>query len=221
MKIKKIIIAIMLIVVSINVGAQTKENEISERKIGQASGINVSVTPLGGARLSIHNGDYVNHYDFRSLFSVEISKEGALGSMNSLIYLLYSHAKMDDFKRGIESPNLVPNDDDTYNSISLGFTFGQTLNPYGRIKFPIFIGPVLAYEKFGPIHNLTINMLGKVRMKYFITPKIGIFIGATARYGGGYKKPEKYGVETKEAGDKLSVTTLQYGLETGLSIGIN
>ena len=110
---------------------------------------------------------------------------------------------------------------DSYNSISLGAIFGQTLNPYGRIKFPLFVGPSLSYENFGPIHNLTLSMQGRARIKYFITRKFGVFVGLTGRYGWGSKKAHKYGVKAESTSESLGLNAWQFGLETGLSLSLN
>ena len=91
---------------------------------------------------------------------------------------------------------------------------GFTINSGKRFQVPIMGGIGLSYVTGAPYHNLFFDYGGKVRMKFYFTPKFGIFVGGF--YEGGLGSSGR-GMSSDDK-DKFTLLKTNLGGEVGVTI---
>ena len=89
-----------------------------------------------------------------------------------------------------------------------------TINSKHRFQIPIMGGIGVSYVKGAPFHNIFFDYGAKVRMKFYITPKFGIFVGGF--YEGGVGSSKRNIPKDSDGGYKLKKTNL--GMEVGVTV---
>lgn len=79
-----------------------------------------------------------------------------------------------------------PDEFDKLSTFSLSLYAGKTIGS-GRFQVPLYVGAGFDYLKGYPMHNVTGHLAAKARVKYYVTTKLGIYAGATFKYGFGAK----------------------------------
>lgn len=161
--------------------------------------IAVSFSPFGITNSQIGGGDW--KYKFKSIMAESFSFEVQSKGLTSLTELSCAHGKFDDYE--INRTTDIFNPYDTQNFLQASFTqyVGYTINHNKRLQFPIYLGLGGSYVKGGAIHNFSFDLAAKVRIKFYISNRFGIFAGATGRYGFGSRKEERNDAKEKEAFD--------------------
>ena len=91
---------------------------------------------------------------------------------------------------------------------------GFTINSKHRFQIPIMGGIGVSYVKGAPFHNMFFDYGAKVRLKFYITPKFGIFAGGF--YEGGVGSSKRNIPKDSDGGYKLKKTNL--GMEVGVTV---
>ncbi len=172
---------------------------------------------MGFNHVSITLDDEEYHYDYKSYWNANIGYERQFKGVVSLTEFTYSKAKFDEYDLKGNSIWFNPAQTEDLTVMSVTTYAGKTINPNKRIQFPVYIGIGGEYLSGGPIHNLAIDLALKARVKFYITDKIGIYGGGTARIGYGMKKASE-----KDASNKTyySVVPTMWALDAGLVIGL-
>lgn len=103
---------------------------------------------------------------------------------------------------------------DDINEFGFMEWLGFTINSKHRFQIPIMGGIGVSYVKGAPFHNMFFDYGAKVRMKFYITPKFGIFAGGF--YEGGVGSSKRNIPKDSDGGYKLKKTNL--GMEVGVTV---
>jgi len=103
---------------------------------------------------------------------------------------------------------------DDINEFGFMEWLGFTINSKHRFQIPIMGGIGVSYVKGAPFHNMFFDYGAKVRMKFYITPKFGIFAGGF--YEGGVGSSKRNIPKDSDGGYKLKKTNL--GMEVGITV---
>ena len=105
------------------------------------------------------------------------------------------------------------------------FYFGATINRKHRFQLPIMGGFGVNYIDGAPIKDLGFEFLYKIRAKYYLSDKIGIYLGLSGSYGGLKKDDDDPGPEAVEwkkknsnSEDLIDVAIKRLYFEAGLTI---
>jgi len=206
MKAKLYTITFILLFACIGIKAQNK-----------ASSLTLSFSPFGYNHVNISLEDEKYKYDYKSYWNANIGYEKQFKGIVSLTEFTYAQAKFDKYDLTGTSKWFNPIQTKDLTTMSITTYAGKTINPNKRIQFPVYIGIGGSYLNGGPLHNLSIDLALKARVKFYITDKIGVFGGATGRIGYGMKKASE-----KDASSKTyySVIPSMWAVDAGLIIGI-
>lgn len=102
---------------------------------------------------------------------------------------------------------------DDINEFGFMEWLGFTINSKHRFQIPIMGGIGVSYVKGAPFHNIFFDYGAKVRMKFYITPKFGIFVGGF--YEGGIGS-SKRNIPSDED-DKYNLKKTNLGMEAGVT----
>lgn len=83
--------------------------------------------------------------------------------------------------------NNTISDSRDYLRIHFGCLMGWLLNSGHRLQFPIMAGPGFSWISVGETRTLMLDPAVKIRVHFFITPKISIYAGAGGNAGIGTK----------------------------------
>ena len=179
-----------------------------------ASNLFASFSPMAGTYPTIHYSPDRFTYKYKNFWLASIGYSNDMKSGRDkqkklswgpsvLTELTYGQAKYDqmDFK-GIPSFfDSTPGDLSFYSwNGYLGYHITKS-----RVGISALIGPGFSYMHSGPFHNLFISPCAKVRLKAYVTNKIGLFVGGGARYDIGFK----------DMFSSVSVGTADDGSDTG------
>jgi hypothetical protein len=190
----------------------------------------VGVHPYGFANVKYHNDVLKNKfkYSYKSLLGADLGYEYQGNNHSVLTEISFNYGKFDKYEPSGELPvTFNPEQDDDMFSASFSIYYGFTINPRRRIQFPIYIGPFVDYLKSGVIHNVGLGGAAKLRVKFYISNKIGVFVGATGRFGIYLKddkvdenSPEKAKYREEKASDgydtDYTINNLTFYPEAGL-----
>lgn len=138
----------------------------------------------------------------------------------------YTKASFDKFKDYTDTDWLIltPAAFENLNMYEGAFYFGGVINRKHRFQVPILGGVGLGYISGEPINHMNLDFLYKVRAKYYITDKIGIFAGITGSYGGTAlddenpgPEAEKWREKNRSKDDLIDVVTKRLYFEAGLT----
>lgn len=197
---------ICLMAVSLSASAQNK-----------ARSLTIGFGPVGYNHVNISLDPEKYKYDYKSYWNASIGYEKQFKGIVSLTEVSYSHAAFDDYELKGNSEWFNPYQKDDLTSISVTTYAGKTINPNKRVQFPVYIGIGGEYLSGGPLHNLTIDLALKARMKFYFTDKIGIYVGVTGRAGYGMKKASE---SSSSSSSSYSVVPLMLALDAGLVFSI-
>ena len=231
MKSKILVLAIVLSAFSINIKAQLP-NPFTMVGFGDtgAKSLNIGFSPIGAMKVKLtekkkgdedfEGGNFKYHYKEEFSFSIGYERNSGLSDddgdkVTTLIELLYSKGKFDKYDLKGEYHGFNPIQEDNIYNIGLTYYLGKTLNQGKRFQVPLLFGPSLDYVNSGAIHNLTIGVALKARLKFYITDGFGIFAGAGLHHGlYGRKKNHNNGYE--DYSYRISPTL--YNIDAGIAI---
>jgi len=156
----------------------------SESMFSQGS-LNISISPGGLSNKEIYNQDNDNDfkYDFKNVVGAQIAYEYMKNGKCFLAELSYYNGKFDRAELKGTSSTFNPENFKDYKSYDATLYYGLTINPKKRIQFPFYIGLGGGYSEGGPQKGLFIHAAAKARIKFFLTNRIGLFVGVTGKYG--------------------------------------
>lgn len=154
--------------------------------------IQVSFIPFGLEKARYGTYYKGNHFDinYKSVIGGTLGYEFALGKSSSLVELGFTRASYDKVTPHIDDPEymdlLYPRKDKVENFMAFDFMYywGKALTfADGRFQIPLYIGIGGEYLKGEPFRNFFFDLGAKVRFKYYVSNRVGIFVGATGKYG--------------------------------------
>ena len=203
MKRMKFVAVVALFACSMTAHAQTK-----------VSSLTLGFAPIGDIQTAIKldNEDY--KYKYKSYWNANIGYEKQLKGAVTLTEISFVKAAFKDSTLTGNSVWFNPRNVDDVYMASVTQYVGVTINPNKRVQFPLYIGVGGDYINGGPLHNIMVSAAAKARLKFYFTNSIGIYVGASGRYGYGVKSAS----ETSD-GDSYGVSAFSWSADAGLIIG--
>ena len=148
---------------------------------------------------------------YKSVIGGTIGKEFNLGTYASLLEASFIHAKADKIEQNDKSADAEGHFSDLM-SVSVMYYVGRTIFPKKRVQIPIYIGLGGEVLQGYPFHHLMCDFGAKARIKFYFTNHIGIFAGATGKWGFGYS-----GMGEKGSNHTVSHNHLSVNFDAGLT----
>ena len=164
--------------------------------------------PFGGSTINYYNNDGEYKLTYNRMLGGKIAYEyiSPKSCLGFLAELSFAMAKLDSINLSkniymyeeddisdFEARRELTNKDfkTEYKSFGGAIYLGCTLFPKQRFQLPIYVGAACDYVNADPVKNVAISAVGKIRMKFYPTYKVGIFAGASYKIGvlTGGKKP--------------------------------
>jgi hypothetical protein len=207
----KKILSITVAFLSIAMAAKAQENVQS---------LTIGFAPVGSSYINISLNDekYEYYYTYKPFWNVDIGYERQFKGVVSLTELFYLKGAFDRYELDGTSQWFNPAQTEDLTSIAITQYTGKTFNQNKRLQIPFYIGVGGEYMKGGPLHNVGLHVAAKARMKFYITNNIGIFVGATCRYGYGMKGASDKSSEGNK--NSYSISHVLWGGDGGLIIGL-
>jgi hypothetical protein len=219
MKTKIFAIALALLSVCTEANAQLGQvGKMLTRDEGGARSLSLGFAPLGISHINITKDSEKYKYDYKSYMNFNLSYETQLFGLSHITELSYGKAKFDKYDLSGTSPWFNADQTKDISFYSLSMLACTTINKFQRLQLPLYLGPRFEYLSGGPFHNLTINLCGKARVKFYITDKIGVYAGVTGYIGWGSKKAHEKSDNSKE---HYTITPTAAYFDAGLLIGLN
>lgn len=165
----------------------------AQDKKGRATSIIASFSPYTGGymKMSLEDSKVDKaKYFYKSGFGGSLSLEKQFGGHISETEVSFL-TKTFDYSEIDEHFTIAPPTFEDLSVYSLTQYYGFTL--FGRnkrVQLPVYVGVGGSYIHGTPIHNLFFDLAAKARLKFYISNKFGIFVGATAKRGWGGKEIE-------------------------------
>ena len=154
-------------------------------------------------------GEYRLFYNKYRSFSLAFEDQLFAPGLGFLLEFSYSHASYDHMTTkdipGI--PQYTDYNVKNINDYSLTLYGNLTLLPNHRFQIPIYLGLGGDVLKGEPFHHFMISAAAKLRLKYYVTNSIGIYVGVNARTGMGSSGVEK---DSPRKGDTHSMYNVSY-----------
>lgn len=163
-----------------------------------------------------------NHFDinYKSVIGGTLGYEFALGKSSSLVELGFTHASFDKVTPHLTDPAnmdlLYPRTNKVEDFIAFDFMyfFGKALTfADGRFQIPLYIGLGAEYLKGEPFNNLFVDLGAKIRLKYYVSNSVGIFVGTTGKCG--------WSLITENERIEKTCSHYRMNIDVGLSFLIN
>lgn len=193
---------------SFNVFAQ---NEVKSLIIGYS--------PIGNSTVKITSDDKNKDkekytYKYQSLYGASVSFEKQYRGASYLTEIGMSEGKMENQEFVGETKWFDMYSKDKIKIYTGTIYVGMTINPGRRFQLPIYGGIGLKYEECGQFDKVLIAFNAKVRAKFFLTNKIGIFGGYTFSYGMSNLQAKT----EKEKSPKYQIEDIQSYADAGIII---
>ena len=209
---KKIITFVVMAAMAVSASAQEK-----------VSSLTIGFSPLGATHMTCKAKklDIDNSYDWKSNWNVNIGYERQFKGAVSLTELTYFQGKFDKYKFNSGGNSYTGTTGDDIYSAGVTTYIGTTiLGKQSRVQFPVFIGVGAEYiNNDAEIHHLFFDLAAKARLKFYITSSIGIYAGATYRYGFGIHK-EDNGSSSSDSSNSVAISPSTWAVDAGLVIGL-
>lgn len=179
---------------------------------------NISVSPYGFTNSKISKGDNKFTYDFKSIIGGSLGYEVQNKGLTYLTELSYSQGKFDKFELKGTTNRFNPAIDSDFLQASLTQYIGYTINRNKRLQLPVYIGIGGSYMKGGAMHNFLLDAAAKMRIKFYISNKFGIFVGATGRFGWGSRGSSENETSNEDKG--FDIQHILCTAEAGLAISL-
>lgn len=152
------------------------------------NGINVGFSPIATTSVFINESDGDNYttFGFKNVMGFQIGYERDLNSSWSILaeFSLYKgtfyKVEMTD---GYEY-EFNPFDCRDYSDFDFSLYCGKTINRGGRFQIPLYLGIGVGNLKGGLANTSDFKIIAvKARFQYYLTNRIGFYIGAKANVG--------------------------------------
>lgn len=168
--------------------------------------ITVSTSPTGISNLNILSD---NGITIKNIKGFQIGYEHWSDEKDKFLWeLSYFYCTLDknDYDFYTEFKN--------YTDIDLSLSLGKTLNWGRRLQFPLYCGIGLGVGIGGPIGSLYAHIPIKVRMQYYLTNRLGIYVGSTFRLGLGIP----FSLDDEDDEDVFLLPSLNYRLSADVGL---
>ncbi|MBR0024293.1 MAG: hypothetical protein IJP59_06755 [Muribaculaceae bacterium] len=150
--------------------------------------VQISVIPFGYQNTTYYTNESANYeLHYGSKFGFSLGYEFAMGRTNSLVELTYIRSKYD--RVDMYGDNCQTARDYEHfkdlSSFALMYYAGWTIFPNKRFQIPFYIGLGPEILQGYPFHNLMFDFGAKLRFKFYVSNRVGLFVGATGKYGFG------------------------------------
>ena len=204
-----------MMMLTTNVSAEDNETRKTHNLV-------IGVVPaLGRATTSIkfdaNDAPPKDKFTYNKEFGVVVDYERVLNGFIVMPELRWFRGTLSNEERTVyEGYYVFPYEGKVEDINEFGFMewVGFTINAKKRFQAPIMGGIGMSYVTGAPFHNVFFDYGVKARMKYYIAPKFGIFIGGF--YEGGIGSSKRGIPEDYDARYRLRKTNL--GGEAGITI---
>ncbi len=216
-----LVITVAMMACCISVNAQ-------ENKKQKAPSLTIGVSPFGSSKAKIiFTEDLENHYKYSPL-TINVGLEKMFKGISHLLELSYTNCSFDEYSSKKERDTSkeiyrFPNESDL-NDISLCYYAGYTFNKNKRLQIPLYIGIGGEYLTGDLFKKILFDFAVKARVKYYISNKVGLFIGGTWKYGIGSKRftaPKAFTIESATGQQEVGSIDHQVGyIDAGITISL-
>lgn len=177
---------------------------------------NISVSPYGFTNTRISKNDNKFTYDFKSIIGGNLGYEVQNNGLTLLTELSYAQGKFDKYELKGTAERFNPALNSDFIQASLTQYIGYTINRNKRLQLPVYLGIGGSYAKGGAMHNTLLDAAAKIRLKFYISNRFGIFAGATGRFGFGSRGAS----ENSTSNDGFSIGHLLCTADAGLTFSL-
>ena len=147
-----------------------------------ARGYTVGVEFLGKESISVSADKKLGTYNYKPLFGVNASMENMLSGSTYITEFSFTKSTLDNLVKEPAYEDYFFETGDLFN-VGLGWYYGYTINKGKRFQVPIYIGGSLDYFWGGYFKNLSLDIGFKIRAKYYLTERIGLYLGYNPSLG--------------------------------------
>lgn len=184
----------------------------------EGKNIQLSVIPFGYQNTVFNTNDNAK-YDlfYGSKLGFSFGYEFAIGKSNSLLELTYTRSKFDSYDASGSNAMTARNVADFGDLSSFAFMYywGRTIFPSRRFQMPFYFGIGTEVLQGYPFHTMMFDLGAKLRFKFYVSNRVGLFVGGTGKYGLGTTKLDDSGKKN----DMHHHGTINF--DAGISILIN
>ena len=191
----------------------------------KSTNIMVGVTPALGRYTASFKLNYENapkdKFTYNKELGVTVGLEHVINGIINMPELHWYRGTVSEASiesQAYDMPYRLPyatiNDVSDYNEIGFMEWLGFTINSKKRFQIPLMAGIGASYVNGAPLHNIFFDYGVKVRMKFYFTPKFGMFLGGF--YGGGTGSSQR-NMPSGEKDDKYKLKKTNLGAEVGLT----
>lgn len=183
----------------------------------------VGFTPgVGQTKLSVKHdakNGVKDKFTYNQEVGINIGLERVLNGIIILPEVHYSRSKLN--KEEIKDGSIFPYKE-LKNVSEVGFMqyFGFTLNAKRRFQVPLMAGIGVDYMFGEPVHNCFFAYGAKARMKFYITPKVGIFAGGMFKGDSGSSNRGEDSHYSSDKG-KFKLNKTNFNAEVGITITLH
>lgn len=169
-------------------------------KVNATDNLSLGFIPYGSSTIKYYNEDGEYKLTYKKMLGGNIAYEytSSNSCLGFLAELSFAMAKLDSINLNkniylyeeddisdFEMRRILTNKDFNKNFKSFGgaIYLGCTIFPKQRFQLPIYVGAACDYVMADPVKNVAISAVGKVRMKFYPTYKVGIYAGASYKLG--------------------------------------
>ena len=178
--------------------------------------LTISVSPYGFTNTEISKNDNKFTYDFKSIIGGNLGYEVQNNGLTLLTELSYAQGKFDKYELKGTAERFNPALNSDFIQASLTQYIGYTINRNKRLQLPVYLGIGGSYVKGGAMHNTLVDAAAKIRLKFYISNRFGIFAGATGRFGFGSRGAS----ENSTSDDGFSIGHLLCTADAGLTFSL-
>lgn len=177
----------------------------AQKATKKASNILVGITPgLGSTKVTMTDGDDKEKCSYNKDFGITLGFERVINGYILLPELHYLRGNLKSYEYNSET---IDNYAEDINQIGFIQWFGFTIAAQQRVQVPIMVGIGLDYYTGIPIDKLLMFDYGaKARVKVYITPKFGLFLGAGIQGASASSKSDDQKIRLRNITSELGIT---------------
>lgn len=226
MKTKLLSILVMLFCANMSIKAQ---------EVSRINNLHISIDPYGYYNISLRRktdqeSKHGYDYKFKSAYGFNLAFEKENTGMTSMMFFgaplqliefSFTSGKFDKYEptNNLREDYPFPAEKNVIEG-GLDLYLGWNLTNQKKLKISGYLGPGVSYIKGEEISKITPEIAAKLRLKWYISYKVGIFAGVSGRMAGLTKVNQKVTVDNEETDLKYSLTRTSAFVEAGVIIDL-
>ncbi len=181
----------------------------------QVKNISIGVSPYGSTSISLSKGEKMDDLyklKYNSYFNVHLAYEPENYGASFLLEGSYTKAGLSKIENN-DSNDVLQLSQHAFNDLSIFSCFGYyglTTTPGRRFQVPFYLGIGVDYIRGKPITSLLFELAIKVKMRYYLTDRFGLYVGCDGKAGVGGR------VGANSVDNPMSVSELHWNINGGI-----